>query len=341
MRVAHLMAGAPHGGAELFYERLVLAQHRAGDTVLPVIRTDTGRAARLAASNPVQLPFGGVFDLATRPGLRTALRQFAPRVTVAWMNRAARFAPKGDWVLAGRLGGYYDLRYYRRCDYLVGNTRALTAWIVAQGWPAAQAHHLPNFAPDLHAAPPERLGLPPGVRIVLALGRLHRNKAFDILIRALPRLPGLHAVIAGEGPERDPLETLARKEGVADRVLFPGWRQDTAALLAGCDVLACPSRHEPLGNVVIEAWSAARPVVAAASAGPRELIRPGEDGLLVPLEDVEALATSLRLVLDNGSFSARLAEAGRMRYLAEFAEQPVLAQWRGFLATVEKPACAA
>ena len=341
MRVAHLMAGAPHGGAELFYERLVLAQHRAGDTVLPVIRTDPARAARLAAAGAVQLPFGGAFDLQTRPRLRAALGRFAPRVAVAWMNRAARFAPRGDWVLVGRLGGYYDLRYYRHCDHLVGNTRALARWITAEGWPAARTHYLPNFAPDLHAAPPERLGIPAGLRIVLALGRLHRNKAFDVLIRALPRLPGVHAIVAGEGPERDGLETLARQLGVIERTHFPGWRDDTAALLAGADVLACPSRHEPLGNVVVEAWSAARPVVAAAADGPRELIRPGEDGLLVPPEDVEALATSLRLVLDNGSFSARLAEAGRARYLTEFAEAPVLAQWRGFLGQVEKPPCAA
>jgi glycosyltransferase involved in cell wall biosynthesis len=341
VRVAHLMAGAPHGGAELFFERLVMAQHQAGDAVLPVIRTDPGRAARLGAAKPVQLPFGGVFDLATRPRLRSAVAGFAPRVAVAWMNRAARFAPKGDWVLVGRLGGYYDLRYYRHCDHLVGNTRSLARWITAQGWPAAQTHYLPNFAPDLHGAKPERLGIPAGQRIVLALGRLHRNKAFDILIRALPRLPGVNAIIAGEGRERAALETLAQQQGVADRVQFPGWRDDTAALLAGCDALACPSRHEPLGNVVVEAFSAGRPVVAASADGPRELIKPGEDGLLVPIDDVEALATSLRLVLENGSFSARLAEAGRVRYLAEFAEAPVLAQWRGFLETVEKPACAA
>ncbi len=335
------MAGAVHGGAELFFERLVLAQHRAGDAVLPIVRTDTARAARLAPASPVQLPFGGLFDLQTRPRLRTALGTFAPRVAVAWMNRAARFAPKGEWVLVGRLGGYYDLRYYRACDHLVGNTRALAAWITAQGWPASRTHYLPNFAPDLHAAPPERLGIPAGQRIILALGRLHPNKAFDVLIRALPHLPGAHAVIAGEGPELAALQALAAAQGVAARTHFPGWRTDTAALLAGADVLACPSRHEPLGNVVVEAWSAARPVVAAAAAGPRELIRPGEDGLLVPPEDVEALATSLRLVLDNGSFSARLAEAGRVRYLAEFAEQPVLAQWRHFLATVGKLSCAA
>ena len=330
------MAGAPHGGAELFFERLASAQHAAGDAVLPVIRRNAERAERLAALHPVQLSFGGALDFATRPRLAAALRDFAPRVTVAWMNRAVRFAPRGDWVLAGRLGGYYDLKYYGRCDHLVGNTRALTRWIVQQGWPAARAHHLPNFAPDLLGAVPERLGVPPRRPLVLALGRLHRNKAFDILIRALPSLPGVHAVVAGEGPELDALQALARQSGVADRVLFPGWRQDTAALLAGCDALACPSRHEPLGNVVVEAFAAARPVVAAAADGPRELIRPGEDGLLVPVDDVAALATSLGVVLGSPNLAAGLAQAGRARYLAEFAEAPVLAQWRGFLSTVEK-----
>ena len=336
MKVTHLMAGAPTGGAELFFERLTLAQHRAGDDVQAVIRHDPARAARLAAIGPVQLRFGGALDLQTGRRLRAALTQFAPRVAVAWMNRAARFAPRGPWALVGRLGGYYDLKYYRRCDHLVGNTRALAAWITAQGWPAARTHYLPNFAPDMAGAAPERLDVPVGAKLVLALGRLHRNKGFDVLIRALSQLPGVHGVIAGEGPERASLESLARAEGVADRLHLPGWRHDTAALLAGCDALACPSRHEPLGNVVVEAFAAGRPIVAAAAAGPRELIRPGEDGLLVPTEDAPALAISLGLVLQTPVFAHRLAAAGRARFEAEFAEAPVLALWRTFLATVEK-----
>lgn len=329
------MAGAAVGGAELFYERLVMAQRRAGDAVLPVMRADPARAARLVGANPVQLKFGGLLDLRTRPAVRRALREFAPRIAIAWMNRAARLTPRGDWVLAGRLGGYYDLGYYKRCDHLVGNTRGLASWIVTQGWPAARVHYLPNFAPDMAGAAPERLGVPPGVKLVLALGRLHANKGFDVLIRAMARLPGVHAIIAGQGPEADALAALARAEGVDARVTFPGWRHDTASLLAGCDVLACPSRHEPLGNVVIEAFAAARPVVAAAAAGPRELISPGEDGLLVPCDDAEALATSIGLVLDTPAFAHRLAAAGRAHYDAEFAEAPVLARWRAFLATAE------
>ncbi|HEY8289424.1 MAG TPA: glycosyltransferase, partial [Acetobacteraceae bacterium] len=256
------MAGAPTGGAELFFERLTGALAHAGDDILPIIRREPRRATRLrdAGLLPVELRFGGPFDLLTGPRLGRTLRRFAPRVTVAWMNRAARFAPQGDWVLAGRLGGYYDLSYYRRCDHLIGNTAGIVAWIIRQGWPADRVHHLPNFVPDLSNAEPAALGLPEGAPILLALGRLHRNKAFDVLIRAMPRLPGAQIVIAGEGPERAALADLARKEGVADRLHLLGWRTDTAALLAAADIFVCPSRLEPLGNVIIEAWSARRAV---------------------------------------------------------------------------------
>jgi glycosyltransferase involved in cell wall biosynthesis len=339
MKIAQVMAGAPTGGAELFFERLTIALAAAGETVLPVIRHNAARTERLARAGiaAVQLGFGGPFDLLTGRRLRKALDHFAPRVAVAWMNRAARFTPRGDWVLVGRLGGYYDLAYYRHCDHLIGNTRGIVEWITRQGWPAARVHHLANFSPDMANAPPASLDLPHGARIVLAMGRLHPNKGFDALVRALPALPGVHAVIAGEGPERAALQALAGREAVADRLHLPGWRADTAALLAAADVLVCPSRHEPLGNVVIEAWSARRPVVAAAAEGPRELITSGSDGILVPPEDPKALVGAIGTLLDDPARASALAEAGRLRYEADHAEAPVVARWRQFLATVEKP----
>ena len=333
------MAGAAEGGAELFYERLSAAQHRAGDAVLAAIRGNARRAARLrqAGLDPLQLRFGGRLDLLTRPRLRRALRQFEPRVAVAWMNRAARLTPTGDWVLAGRLGGFYDLSYYRRCDHLIGNTRGIVDWLRAQGWPAARAHHLPNFSDDHGAAPRTRPDwLPAGTPLVLALGRLHRNKAFDVLIRAMRDVPGAFLLIAGEGPERAALEELARREGVAARVRLPGWCEDSGALLAAADLLVCPSRHEPLGNVIIEAFSARLPVVAAASQGPVELIASGGNGILAPIEDAPALAAAMVSVLGDPALALRLGQAGRACYEAEFATAPVLARWHAFLSTAEK-----
>ena len=330
IRLANIMAGAPQGGAEAFYERLTLALHGAGEEVLPVIRRDPARAARLAAARPVQLRFGGALDILTPMRLNRILADWRPRVAMAWMNRAAGMTPRGDWTLVGRLGGYYDLKYYRHCDHLVGNTRDLRRWIISQGWPEDRVHVLPNFAADFAGVTPA-----PGIQL-LAMGRLHMNKGFDTLIRAMALVPGAHLSIAGEGPERAALEKLARESGVADRVTLLGWREDTGALLAGCDIFLCPSRHEPLGNVVLEAWSAARPVIAAAAQGPTELIQDGETGLLVPVDAPEALAQAIRALMAEPDRAARLAANGRAAFTRDFAEATVLAQWRDFLHKVQR-----
>ncbi|HEY6432287.1 MAG TPA: glycosyltransferase [Acetobacteraceae bacterium] len=342
MRIAQIMAGAPTGGAELFFERLTIALAQSGDAVLPIIRGNPDRAGRLqsAGLEPAQFRFGSPLDLLTRPRIRSVLTRFDPSIAIAWMSRAARFTPSGPWVLAGRLGGYYDLRHYRHCDHLIANTRQIAAYITSHGWPAARVHHLPNFAPDLLGAPPvsrASLQIPEHVPLILALGRLHRNKGFDLLIRALPHIPRAHVLIAGEGPEHASLTALARSRDVLDRLHLPGWRTDTAALLAAADLLVCPSRHEPLGNVIIEAWSAARPVIAAAADGPRELITADSDGILVPLEGPEALADAINALVQDPARADALARSGRASYQARFAEAPVLQQWRRFLATVEKP----
>jgi glycosyltransferase involved in cell wall biosynthesis len=338
MRAAHLMAGAAQGGAELFYERLVPALARAGDDILPVIRRDPARAARLAAAgvDPVALRFGGRLDVLTRPRIGRALRRFAPRVAVAWMGRAARHTPAGGWVLVGRLGGTYTLSQFSHCDHLVGNTPGVVDWITAQGFPAARVHLLPNFVADAACAAPAKLPVRQGVKTVLALGRLHQAKGFDVLLAAVARLPDIHAVIAGEGPERRGLEALAARAGIADRVHFLGWRTDTAALLAACDVLVCPSRHEPLGNVILEAFSAGKPVVAAMAEGPLWLLGDGTRGVLVPVESGIALAAGIEGMLDNPAMAARMAASGRAHFEAHFSEHAVVAAWRHFCATVEK-----
>lgn len=336
IRLANIMAGAHHGGAEAFYERLTLALHGAGEEVLPIIRRDAERAARLAAGGlqAVELRFGGPLDILTRPRLGLLLKKYRPRVAMAWMNRAAGKTPQGDYTLVGRLGGYYDLKYYRSCDHLVGNTRDLRDWIVAQGCPPERAHYLPNFSADLAGAAPAEL--PGAAPRLLAMGRLHRNKGLDLAIRALALVPEATLCIAGEGPEREALTALARDCGVADRVHLLGWRQDTGALLAASDLFVCSSRHEPLGNIVLEAWSASRPVVAAAAQGPRELIEDGETGLLVPVESAEALAGAIKAVLADPQRAARLAANGRKTFETSFAEAPVLAQWREFLHKVQR-----
>ncbi|WP_288039481.1 glycosyltransferase [Acidiphilium sp.] len=341
MRVAQLMAGAANGGAELFFERMTLALHEAGEAVLPVIRPDPARMnlLRAAGLDPVGLRYGGPLDCLTRPRAGAALRGFGAEVAVAWMSRAAFHAPRGDWALVGRLGGYYPLKYFRRCDHLVGNTRDIVRWIGEQGWPRERIAYLPNFVADFAAAAPaarEGLGVPAAAPLVLALGRLHEVKGFDDLIRAIEPVAGAHLVIAGEGPERAALEALVAARGLGGRVHLAGWRRDVGALLRTADLFVSSSRHEPLGNMVLEAFSAATPVVAVAAEGPREIIRDGVDGALVPLGDTQSLSAAIAALLADPARRADLAAAGRARFEAEFAAPVVMATWRDYLAGVRR-----
>ncbi len=339
-RLLQAMAGAKHGGAEAFFERLAVALHRAGEEQEIVIRREPDRAARLrcAGLNPVELPFGGWFDFATKPRLARIIAAYAPRVVLTWMNRATHLCPRGDFVHVARLGGYYDLRYYRHCDHLIGNTRALAAWIVAQGWPRERVHYLPNFAHIEKATPVDRknFGTPEDAPLALALGRLHPNKGFDVLLTALARAPGLYLWLAGEGALEAELKRRAASLGIQNRVRFLGWREDIAALLAASDMLVCSSRIEPLGNTIIEAWAAGKPVVATTSAGPAELIADGKSGLLVPIDDADALAASMQRLVSDRAFGASLAAAGQEVFATQFSEAPVIAAYRTLFAEVAR-----
>ena len=142
----------------------------------------------------------------------------------------------------------------------------------------------------------------------------------------------LNLWIAGAGPEEAKLKALALGLGVSDRVRFLGWRNDPSALYRAADLCVFPSRYEPLGNVVIQAWAHGLPVVAAASQGPGALITDGEDGLLVPVDDAEALAAAIRRALDEPMLRIRMAQNGLARVEAEFSQAAVVAQWRELFA---------
>ncbi len=331
LRVMQVMAGAREGGAETFFLSLVLALHRAGLDQRVVIRRNPTRslALRQGGIEPVELRFGRWFDFRTVPVLRRQARIYRPHVVMTWMNRASGAFPRGDFLRLARLGGFYDTKYYRRCDHLIGITPGLVEHLVAQGWPRARAHYLPNFAAVGEANPVarERLDTPAAAPLLLALGRLHQAKAIDVLLRALTLETRPYLWVAGDGPLRAELQTLAGELGVAERVRFLGWRDDRDALFGAADICVFPSRYEPHGTVTMEAWGHRTPLVAAASAGPAAYVRDGEDGLLVPTDDAPALAAAIGRVIDEPALAARLVAGGWRRHQDEFTEAACVARY--------------
>ncbi len=332
IRLVQAMAGAEHGGAENFFERLVAGfAAREGFSQKVFTRDYPGRSARLRAAG-VDLGFfrfGGKLDLAGHWRYRRALRAAQPEVVMTWMNRASILTPPGDYQLGCRLGHYYDLKYYRHADFWVGNTRGICDHLVRGGMPASRVEFIANFVDeqDYQPVPRSELGVPEGVPLLLAAGRLHRNKGFDVLLDALARVPDAVLCIAGVGPEEAALKAQCEQLGLHERVRFLGWRDDVNALMLSADQFVCSSRHEGLGNIVLEAWFRNCPIVAARSQGPEELIEDGVSGVLTAVEDADALAAGIRQLLDDPAAATAMAGAGARAYQADFSNAVIMGRY--------------
>lgn len=159
------------------------------------------------------------------------------------------------------------------------------------------------------------LGVSDASLLVLTLAQLMHRKGLDVLLRAAASLRDarLRFVIAGDGPEAEPLRRLTAELQLEAQVQFLGRRDDAGDLLAACDLFVLPSRAEGLGVAALEALGAGRPVVATRVGGLADLIVDGDCGLLVPPDDAPALAAAIARLRDDAALRGRLATAGPAR----------------------------
>jgi glycosyltransferase involved in cell wall biosynthesis len=340
-RTLHVIGGKGLGGAERFFIRLVNALARNGQPVAAVTVAG-GEIARAIdpAVRHYHAPMLGVWDLYSRWTINRAISDFQPDIVQTYMGRATRIVhlPRGQRpVHLARLGGFYNLKGYRHAHAWVGNTHGIREYLTTQGLPAAHAHTIGNFVDTpVHQtdaaldALRQQLGLN-GCRIVLGLGRLHPNKGWSDLLRAFVRLPAtqqgmpLHLLMVGDGPLRAELEQLANQLGIAARVHWAGWQTDPAPYYQLADVFVCASVHEPLGNVILEAWANRVLLVSTRTQGPLELMQDEVNGLLAPLSDAVGLANTLdkALTLDSAQKS-RLIEAGYNEVNSQYSETAIV-----------------
>lgn len=172
------------------------------------------------------------------------------------------------------------------------------------------------------------LGIPAAARVLTFVGRLHPQKAPELLLAAaLPLLrsvPRLHLMFVGDGPLREELSATARAERVTDRVHLVGRRADVPGLLKSSTALVLPSRWEGLPNVVLESMAAGCPVIASAIEGSRELIEPGRTGWLFSNGNCLELTRCLRECLSDDRQAAELAESAQRVAHARFAWSTVV-----------------
>jgi glycosyltransferase involved in cell wall biosynthesis len=171
----------------------------------------------------------------------------------------------------------------------------------------------------------EQWGIPADALVLGAVGRLVQVKGYDRALRSLRALRearpslALRFVLAGEGPEREPLLQLASELGVADLVALPGFVADAADALSALDVYLMPSRAEGLGMALLEAMACERVCVAINSGGPAEILTDATLGWLTPADDEDAFTAALcDAVALSADERAALGRRARAHVMANF-----------------------
>jgi glycosyltransferase involved in cell wall biosynthesis len=175
---------------------------------------------------------------------------------------------------------------------------------------------------------------------ILAMGRFAPQKGFDLLVRAFRKNSVKHPewslVILGEGSERLSLEVMATELGIENRIYLPGRYSNPTEVMAEASVFVLPSRYEGFPNALIEAMACGLPSISFdCPSGPREIIRHGIDGILVPPEDVAALADAMSDLITHPEKRERLASRA-IEVMDRYGVNRIMAEWEELAGRVIK-----
>ena len=158
------------------------------------------------------------------------------------------------------------------------------------------------------------LGLTPEETVIGFIGRFEEVKGPDLALEAVAQVmhhhPDVRFLMVGDGAMRPQLDEQARRLGIADRILWTGWREDIPELLSAMDIYLLTSRNEGQGRVLVEAMASGLPIVAMKSGGVGEVVEEGRTGLLVPAGDVAGVAEQLKTLLQSPDHRHEMGQYG-------------------------------
>lgn len=221
-------------------------------------------------------------------------------------------------------------RALRRAEHVFSPSEYLRGLALGWGIDPERISVLHNPAPDVPELPPReelRRELELEGPTLAFAGRLGLPKALGVALEALAAAPEASLVVAGDGPERERLERHAAELGLDNRVRFLGnlSRGGVLRLFRAADAVVLSSSWENLPHTVLEALVVGTPVIATAVGGVPEVVSDGENGLLVPPGDPQALAAAIRRLLDDGELRSRLAAAAPGS-VASYTEEAVFSR---------------
>lgn len=339
-RSIHIIGSRISGGAERFCARLVNSLAEQSE-VMAVNPKDSPTSCLIGpAVKQFHPPMRHNYDLPAMMAIRHIAKQAAPSIVQTYMGRATRLTriPRGRGLVhVARLGGYYNLKAYRHAHHLVGNTRGICDYLIKEGMPADRVHYIGNFVEPIAAPAPDEqntlrktLRLPDGAAVITCAARFHENKGLPDLLEAFSTLLKKHSnarlILVGDGPMADDIHEIIRTLKLTDAVILPGWC-DPKPYYHLADVLVSPSRWEPLGNTILEAWACGKPLVATATHGAEELITPDQNGIITPVQNPDAMAKAFEQLIETPDRRHRLGETGLQTVRETFSKQKITDQY--------------
>ncbi len=329
LRVLHFHFGK-EGGAERFFVNLAKGLAERGVEQRFVIRPNRSWGADIAALGPVihnDMTYLSPKTPLVHLQVELLVRRWKPQAVLAWMPRAGRLIHNWPGVVKlARMGDFpRDLRHFGKCDGLIGNLPGIGERCRELGW-TRPVLTISNFARDITPSPISRarLDTPQDAFLVVAGGRFAPRKGLDIVLRAVARIPNAWLWLVGDGVDREKLEALTDELGLRARVRFTGWIDEPIHHIAAADVFVLSSNHEPLGNILLEAWKAGVPTVSTRAEGPVWFMRDGVDGLMVDIGDDKAMAAALIDIRDNPARAAGFVANATERLGEMFSKDAVL-----------------
>lgn len=220
---------------------------------------------------------------------------------------------------------------YQRATALVVQTAEIARWSVAH-LTVRRVVTIPNAVRDAMPRSATHRVLNSDGKLIVAAGRLVEQKGFDLLIDAFARSElwrqGWQLTIAGEGELREMLEQRIQDNGLTDAISMPGFVSDLEGLLRRADIFVLSSRYEGFPNALIEAMQLG---IAAISfdcpSGPSDIIRSGENGVLVPREDVVGLTDALVKLAANAALRRSLGQSASHTVTRQLSPATIYGQW--------------
>ncbi len=340
------MADEPRSEIERFFGLLVASLN--STKIHHLLVTNQSQSLKAYSHHDIDIlvvPYGRLFDLWASYTLKRAIKRFAPDIVLSWTQRATSWCSqiknkKMTAVHCAWVSTDENVTPYRGCDYIISGSEPILQSFSHAGWLPEKLHYLPIFVDDIPAEPVPRAdySTPKDAPLLLAVGPLCQEQGFDILIRAAADLPHAYVWIIGEGPLRKNLEDLAIEVGVRPRLRFLGKIEERAPYFKAADILVCPFRREYLNAAIFEAWAQQIPVIAAASDGPRSLIKHDKTGVLFKTDDCRDLTETLKRFFLNPGLRRDLTEQGRKLYEKSHSPQNGKIRFSSFLEEITSPA---